>query len=142
MDGYRFSTDLFRIEPGEDEEINPRMYGRQLAQWLKAQLESRGYRIEPVIAEDWGRCLVCSRDPFLLWVGCGNESDCGSARPGDPPPPAERVVWRCFAAAEAPLWARWFKRVDPAPALARLDAVLLEILRAQPRIELLAADEA
>jgi len=66
MDGYRFTSDLFEIEPGEDEQINPRRYGRQLASWLKAGLESRGYSVEPVIAEDWGRCLMCSRDPFLL----------------------------------------------------------------------------
>lgn len=142
MDGYRFVSDLFRIEPGEDAQINPRMYGRQLAHWLKAQLESRGYPVEPVIDEDWGRCLMCSRDPFLLWVGCGNEYDYDTARPDDPPPPADRVVWRCFAQAEVPLWARWVKRVDPAPALARLDAALRDILSAQPRIRLLSQDEA
>jgi len=137
MDGYRFTCDLFVIEPGEDEEINPRRYGRQLASWLKAGLESRGYSVEPVIAEDWGRCLMCSRDPFLLWVGCGNEHDYDSARPGDPPPPAERIVWHCFAAAEVGVWKRWFRRLDPAPALAELDEALRDILAGEPGIRLL-----
>ncbi len=31
MDGYWFTSSLFEIEPGEDDEINPRMYGRQFA---------------------------------------------------------------------------------------------------------------
>lgn len=142
MDGYRFTTDLFRIEPGEDEDINPRRYGRQFAQWLKAQLQSRGYPVEPVIDEDWGRCLMCAREPFALWVGCGNEADYGTAQPGDPPPPAEQVVWWCVAMAEVPWWKRWFTAVDAAPALARLNAVLHEILSAEPRIRLLSDDEA
>jgi hypothetical protein len=66
MDGYWFKSTLFEIEPGEDKEINPRMYGRQLSVWLKAQLELHGYFVEPIIKEDWGRCLMCSRQPFSL----------------------------------------------------------------------------
>lgn len=52
MDGYRFSSDLFEIEPGEDEAITPRMHGRQLARWLKMRLEARGYEVGPVIEQD------------------------------------------------------------------------------------------
>jgi hypothetical protein len=74
MKGYRFTSLLFKIEPGEDEEINPSRYGRQLSIWLKKQLEGRGYSIEPIINEDWGRCLMCSREPFMLW---GRMRQCG-----------------------------------------------------------------
>jgi hypothetical protein len=70
--GYWFTSSLFEIEPGEDKETNPGCYGRQLAVWLRKQLQERGHTVEPIINEDWGRCLMCSRDPFLLWVGCGN----------------------------------------------------------------------
>jgi len=34
MDGYWFTSTKFEIEPGEDEEINPGIYGRQLARWF------------------------------------------------------------------------------------------------------------
>jgi hypothetical protein len=132
MNVYRFASTLFEIEPGEDEEINPRMYGRQLAAWLKTQLEACGYAVEPVIAEDWGRCL--------MWVGCGNETDYATAQPGDPPPPAEDVVWVCSAEAEIPLWKRLFKRPDPSAALARLDADLKRILDDEPGIAMLAVE--
>jgi hypothetical protein len=57
MNGYWFKSNIFEIEPGEDEEINPRIYGRQLAIWLKDKLEKRGYKIEPIINEDWGVVL-------------------------------------------------------------------------------------
>ena len=140
MNVYRFASTLFEIEPGEDEEINPRMYGRQLAAWLKTQLEARGHAVEPVIAEDWGRCLMCTREPLLLWVGCGSETDYTTAQPGDPPPAKEDIVWVCFAEAEIPLWKRMFKRPDPSAVLARLDDDLKRILDGEPGIMMLAVE--
>jgi hypothetical protein len=136
MTQYWFKTDLFQIEPGEDEEINPRIYGRQFARWLRAQLEAAGYAPEPVIAEDWGRCIVVSREPFRLWVGCGNVMDLAEPKPDDPPPSSEAIVWTCFAEAEVPLWKRLFNKPDTAPALARLNAALATLFAAEPRIRL------
>jgi hypothetical protein len=138
MDGYWFTSTLFEIEPGEDEEINPRMYGRQLAVWLKGKLEERGYEIEPVIVEDWGRCLMCSREPFMLWVGCGSVVDYDTAQPGDPPPAKEKVVWHCFPTAEVPLLKRIFKKPDTSVALLKLDEDLRIILSQEPNISLVA----
>ena len=100
MDGYWFKSSKFEIEPGEDEEINSRMYGRQLAVWLKTRLEECGYEVEDIINEDWGRCLMCGRDPFRLWVGCGNVTDYETAKLGDEPPAKQEVTWHCVATAE------------------------------------------
>jgi hypothetical protein len=136
MDGFWFQSSMFDIEPGEDEEINPRMYGRQLANWLKGRLEQRGYDVEPVINEDWGRCLMCSRDPFMLWVGCGNVTDYSTAQASDPPPPKEQIIWHCFAVAEIPLLKRLFNKPDTGPALLKLNADLSDILSSDPRIVL------
>jgi hypothetical protein len=83
--GYSFKSSKFEIEPGEDADINPRIYGRQLAIWRKERLEQSGYAVEDIINEDWGRCFMCQRDPFMLWVGCGNMSDHCTAKPGDAP---------------------------------------------------------
>lgn len=136
MDGYWFTSSLFEIEPGEDEDINPRMYGRQLAVWLKTKLEQRGYDVEPIIAEDWGRCLMCSREPFMLWVGCGNVVDYGTAQQDDSPPAKETVIWHCFAAAEVSLWKRIIKKPDTATELSRLNDDLHAILAGEPSITL------
>ena len=64
MNEYHFTSSLFDVEPGEDEEINPRMYGRQLAAWLRQQLEQRGHNIKYIVAEDWGRCIVSADEQF------------------------------------------------------------------------------
>jgi len=125
MDGYWFTSDMFTVELGEDKEINPGRYGRQLAIWLKAQLEQRGYSVEPVIAEDWGRCLMLSRDPFMLWVGCGNVDDSAEDDPS-----SSMITWHCFPSAEVPLFKRIFGKQDTSAALSKLDADLRFILSA------------
>jgi hypothetical protein len=135
-EGYWFKSSKFDIEPGEDDEINPRMYGRQLSIWLKERLERQGYSVEDIFEEDWGRCLMCAREPFWLWVGCGSIEDHHIAKPGDPPPAKEDVVWHCFATAEVFSWRRLFRKIDTVPAVSRLHADLGQILSAEPEIRL------
>jgi hypothetical protein len=136
MEGYWFKSSKFEIEPAEDEEINPRMYGRQLARWLKQRLEEKGYSVEDLINEDWGRCLMCSCDPFMLWVGCGNVTDYETAQPGDGPPAKDDVIWHCFATAEVFFWKRLFRRIETEPVVSKLYTDLGEILSAEPEITL------
>ena len=136
MEGYWFKSSKFEIEPGEDEDINPRIYGRQLAAWLKDRLAERGYKIEGVYEEDWGRCIMCVREPFKLWVGCGNVWDYDTAKPDDGPPSKDQVTWHCFATAEIPFFKRLFRKVDPAPALSKLYSELGSILRSEKEITL------
>ncbi|HTU65005.1 MAG TPA: hypothetical protein VMF52_03555 [Steroidobacteraceae bacterium] len=132
-DGFWFRSTLFEIEPGEDGEINPGIYGRQLASWLRHKLLAAGYDIEDVINEDWGRCLMCQRSPFALWVGVGSVGD-GDADTGAAPP-ADEIVWHCFAVTEGGLRMRFFGRKSEIDtAREALDAALKSILLAEPRI--------
>lgn len=134
IQGYWFRSTRFEVEPGEDEEINRGIYGKQLAEWLKARLEDRGYKVEPIIHEDWGRCLMCSRQPFLLWVGCANMTDLSA--PTDAPPPKEQLTWHCFATAEVFFWKKLFRKIETEPAVDKLHADLGAILAAEPSITL------
>jgi hypothetical protein len=134
IQGHWFRSTRFEIEPGEDDEINPGIYGKQLAEWLKARLEDRAYKVEPVINEDWGRCLMCSRKPFLLWVGCANMTDLAASP--EVVPRKEQVTWHCFATAEVPFWRKLFGRIETEPAVAKLHADLGAILAAEPSITL------
>jgi hypothetical protein len=52
--GYWFTSDLFQIQKGEDEETNPGCYGKELGNWLCEKLKSFGYDVEELIPEDWG----------------------------------------------------------------------------------------
>ena len=129
------------MEPGEDEETNPRLYGRQLATWLRQRFVSLGYEVEDVIPEDWGWCVMCQRDPYLLFVGCVNLRDYEHARPNDPPPPKERLLWNAVPTAEVPFFKYVLRRKPETQAgLEKLDRQLRGILEAEARIEIV--DEA
>jgi len=135
-EGYWFKSSKFQIEPGEDEETNPGLYGRQLALWLKARLEACGYAVEDVVNEDWGRCLMCQRTPFLLWVGCGSVIEDSHPSSAEASADSTTHIWHCFVAAEVPFW-RWFgKRVDSQPAVAKLHAAVGQILAEEIEIAL------
>jgi len=130
--GFWFKSSLFAIEPDEDQETNPQRYGRQLAKWLGEKLQVFGYRVE-VIPEDWGWCVMCARQPFWLWIGCGNMD---SDPPGEQKwaPKAEDVVWNCYAVGERQFW-RFFRSVDMRPAVEKLEKEVSSILSSQPEIQ-------
>jgi len=143
MPGYWFTSSLFNAEPGEDEETNPRLYGRQPANWLREKFISCGYPVAEVIPEDWGWCVMCQREPYALWVGCVNLRDYECAKEGDPPPTQEKLLWNAFPVAEIPFF-RYLLRHKPdvAPGLAKLDFQLRAFLEAEPGIRLLDASVA
>ena len=112
-------TSFFKVEPGEDQETNPGIYGRAFAHWLADRLRARGEPVEQVLTEDWGRCVVLARRPYLLWIGCGNRAD--------------RIdEWGAFVTAEPGLFQRLFRTVDTRPGVARLHRVLDEIMHEVP----------
>ena len=133
---FWFRTPLFEVEPGEDEQTNPHCYGRQLANWLRAKLVERGYSVEEVIPEDWGWCVMCTRKPFMLWVGCVSVDDDAEFRPDDPPPLGKDITWSCMVTAEPPFLRGLLGRFDPEPALGKLSRDVEHILKADAAIQL------
>ena len=111
--GIWIRSPRFTIDPGEDTATNPGRYGKQLAEWLREKLVEKGYDPEPVIAEDWGWCVMCARETNLLWVGCGNVDENGSVEATNPPRGAD-IVWHCFVTVERPLFRGWFKKIGRA----------------------------
>ena len=134
LENIFFKSDLFEIEQGEDEETNPRMYGRQLSNWLRKKLIEKGYEVEEVIPEDWGWCVMCAREPFMLWVGCSSLTDYETAKEDDPPPETEKIIWSCFVTAEVSFFKSIFKKINTEPSLLKLSANLEEIINSEKRI--------
>ena len=126
-----FRASQFQIEAGEDEETNPRCYGKHLATWLRGKLIAEGYAVEEVIAEDWGWCVMCRRNPFMLWVGCANIHDYSKSGQDGPLPLGGEVVWSCIIVAEVPMLARLFSRPDTDGATSQLYAQVKRILSAE-----------
>jgi hypothetical protein len=129
-----FKTELFEVEPGEDEETNPHIYGKQFSNWVREKLIDLGYKVEEVIPEDWGWCVMCQREPYWLWVGCSsmleNEPQLDSL------PTKNEITWHCFATAEVPFLKRIFKKVDTKKGLEKLKTDLISILSKEPLIKL------
>jgi len=67
-----FRSYYFPAFEGEEEIINPDLWGKLLADFLREGLLSRGYEILEPTAEDWGWILRIANQPFATWIGCGH----------------------------------------------------------------------
>lgn len=128
MEPLCFTSTRFAVEPGEDDETNPGVFGRQLAAWLVAELKNLGYREAEAIPEDWGWCVRCPSRPFALWIGCSNAGTEEREANGEP------IAWRCFVEAEVPILKRLFAKPDTGPAKAKLQAELAQLLSADASV--------
>ena len=152
MHSHSFRSDKFTIEPGEDEATNPFCFGKSLASWLGTKFLEFGYQPEQPIPEDWGWCLVLQQDPFLLWIGCGNETQAmlETVTPDEKAsylPDHREIRWRCIVQAESPPWKTyfWLKLIrlrDPEPHVRRVEEELVQILQSEPKVfDLVAYEE-
>lgn len=67
-----FTSSQFPVEPNEDADTNPGIYGRALACWLAEQLTARGVATKEVVAEDWGLCVVTQTWPVRVNIAVAN----------------------------------------------------------------------
>jgi hypothetical protein len=140
---FYFTSTLFQISKGEDEETNPGCYGKELGEWLCSQLKALGYEVEDLVAEDWGWCVVCVRKPYLLWAGCVAmpTADFPETYDPDSPPRGEDVVWCVFPVVELPFFyltshiMRIFGQLDLKAPLQKLTQEIQGLLEAEPKIE-------
>lgn len=141
---FSFRSDLFPVDPREDEETNPFCYGKELAAWLSDKFRAAGYTPEPVIPEDWGWCVMIERKPFMLWVGCGNDPSefYESVKPEDRPnfvPQADQLTWTCFVGTDVPIWTPFFWRrllgkASTGESVVRVATQLENVLKSERRI--------
>lgn len=131
---YWFESDLFEVEEGEDEETNPRVYGKQLSTWIRQKLIDHGYKVEEVIPEDFGWLVLCQRSPYLLGISCVSYMDYENMNEEDPLPKPDEVTWCCMIFVEVPLFKRLFKKIDATEGVANMGRELGEILGSEPRI--------
>jgi hypothetical protein len=67
-----FRSPLFSIEPGEDAETNPGIYGKALANWLASRLPAAGRTIHGCLSEDFGRLVHVAHPRLRVYVACAN----------------------------------------------------------------------
>lgn len=131
MHTLTFTSTEFPVLPHEDDELNPGILGRSVANWIKTSLDGTGFAITEDIDEDFGHCLMVHRKPYWLWIGCAGSSDHdypehGLDRAVAAAFPLESIEWRIWVSTEWGLLSRLLGR----DRRARDKHELLDLLKA------------
>lgn len=116
-----FRSSKFPPYEGEEEQINPGLWGKRLAEYLVEKLAAKGIRTDGMIAEDWGWYVPVQNDGFRLAVCCGHQD-------------GDDDEFLCFTEPSTPIVKKFFKTLDATAQLTRLTAALREILAEDPEI--------
>lgn len=116
-----FRSSKFPPYEGEEEQLNPGLWGKRLAEYLVQKLAERGIETGEMVAEDWGWSVPVRNEQFRLALCCGHQN-------GDD----DRFV--CFTDPSKPIVKKLFKKLDATPQLTRLTDALQQILASDPDI--------
>ena len=119
----QFTSDAFPPYPGEEEQINPGIWGKRLAEFIVSKLPDFGVTPEEFYAEDWGWEIPLKNEAFPMFIGCGNQiSDGGNE-------------FLCFIDPSKPEIRRGlFKKISTVSDVERVADALDQILRSHPGI--------
>ena len=117
-----FRSSKFPAYEGEEEDINPGLWGKRLAEYLVVKLNERGIATHPIVVEDWGWYVPIRNEGFRLALCCGHQS-------GD-----DGDEFLCFTDPSRPIVKRFFKKIDATAQLTRLTHALEQILSSDPDI--------
>lgn len=70
-----FESQIFRPFLSEEGQVNPFVYGAELAWWLSRELASEGVETTYPNNEDWGWFIEYFVDDNEYWLCCGNIDD-------------------------------------------------------------------
>jgi hypothetical protein len=117
-----FRSSKFPPYEGEEEQINPGLWGKRLAEYLVQQLSERGIKTEAIIAEDWGWYIPIPNEGFRLAICCGHQY-------------GDDDVFICFTDPGTPVVKKLFKKIDATAQLTRMTEALQQILSSDPEIK-------
>lgn len=79
-----FESKMFSPYLPDEAQVNPGVYGAELAFWLSRQLAQRGVRTSYPLHEDWGWFIEYSTDDdYEYWLCCANRD-------------GAQDKWRCY----------------------------------------------
>lgn len=116
-----FRSDAFPAYAGEEDEINPGIWGKRLAEFIHAGLKDRGFDVLEPFSEDWGWMVEIRNDAFPMWIGCANVGGEGD--------------FLCFREPSKPFVRKLlFKKISTEADVAKLQTALDSILSSDPSI--------
>ena len=116
-----FRSTKFPPYEGEEELINPGLWGKRLAEYFVHKLPTHGIEPEEIIAEDWGWYIPIKNDGFRLAICCGHQS-------------GDDDEFLCFTDPQTPAIKKLFKNIDATAQLTRLTDAMQKILSEDPDI--------
>ncbi len=116
-----FRSNKFPPYENEEEEINPGLWGRRLAEYLVAKLLEKGIDIEEFAIEDWGCYIPVKNERFRLAVCCGHQY-------------GDDDQFLCFTDPSTPVVKKLFRKINATNELQRITNTLDEILNSDPDI--------
>ena len=116
-----FRSDLFPSYENEDQEVNPGLFGKRLAEFLSQKLTEEGFEVEKILAEDWGWMVSIRNPDFALWIGCGHQFG-----------PVDNFL--CFIEPQKPEIRKLFKKIDTTKRVGALQKAMEKILSSTPEI--------
>jgi len=119
---------MFKAEPEEESEVNPGKCGKQLAHWILERLKQRGLNADNIYPEDWGYEISLSANKHDKYIGCQNDGD-------------STAQWACSIEVKQGLISRLTSKIDIEGECRQLQAVVDEILKAEPQISDIRWDE-
>jgi hypothetical protein len=122
MPFFIFKSTVFEVEPFEDKNNTPGVYGKGLATWIRRQLESRNYKVAKDIVPRGGWEVRVLDVPYTLWVECANLHL------------QSTTEWCVFVNAEPGVFHRTFKKAAVETAMEALELEIEDILNGEPGI--------
>jgi len=116
-----FRSSKFPPYEVEQEQINPGLWGKRLAEYLREKLRTDGIQTGDIYSEDWGWALPIQNETFPTWLGCGHQDGADD----------EFLV---FIEPSKPLIRKWFKKIDTTAFVGRVAVTLQKILASDPEI--------
>lgn len=116
-----FRSSAFPPYPEEEEQINPGLFGRRLAEFLVERLKDAGFNPDEPGPEDWGWYITVENPNFPLWIGCGHYQEYEDG-------------FLCFIEPSKPVVRRWFRKVSTEAMVSRIASVLESSLGSHPAV--------
>ena len=117
-----FRSDKFPPYDGEEEQINPGLWGRRLTEYLSGKLEAKGIKTGSMAVEDWGCYLPIHLGDGRLALCCGHQD-------------GDNDEFLVFTDPGSPITTRWFKKIDRTSEFTKLLDTLTDILESDPEIK-------
>jgi hypothetical protein len=118
-----FRSTKFPPYDGEEDEINPGRFGKRVAAFLANGLTREGFKIDELIAEDWGWVIPIVNPDFRLWIGCGNYDEYSD---GD--------GFLCFIEPHKPVIWKFFRKIQTEERIDALRIAMDKVLSSESGI--------